>query len=939
MPYFFYYLLKVTLCSAVLFGYYHLFLRNKVYHAYNRFYLLAATAISLIVPFLNFNVLFSDERTGTTPVQLLQVVNSSDEYLEEVIIHTQHNHISSSQLMWAGYIIISIILLAGLVRVWMHIYRILNSNKARSLHDIVFVESDAKGTPFSFFSFVFWNNAIDINSPTGMRILKHELAHVREKHSFDKLYINILLICFWINPVFWFIKKELHLIHEFIADKKAIEDHDAGALAAMIIQSAYPHHSYLLSNHFFYSPIKRRLKMLTKYNNSKAGYLYRVLALPVILFVIAALTIKAKSGIEKIFDPEKKITVVIDAGHGGQDAGAMSADGKTVEKDINLALLKKIKDLNQYSNIELVFTRESDIYQHPNEKVVIAEKAGPDLFISLHTDGGPQTGDTDARTGMQVFIAKNTYGNTVSSKLFASALIEQFNSNHYGLSVNVSPIQRSAGIMVLQKLNCPSVLIEAGAINNRKDLAYLQSNAGQTAFAKNILAAIARFAATKEQLAAVTMDTIPYDLGQYKGEKITGVSVRKQQDTHEVEVTVASGKKYKITPEEAEKAGIPIPPPPPPPPAPAPPPPPAPGVPPPPPPPPPAPPAPPAQLSGRVVAANFYPTANGTDIPVSTDASQRASAYKVANGWPVAKEGQEPLYIVNGKEVPALQLRKLNPDKIEKVSVFKGETAVKKFNNPKAANGVVEIFLKGNITIEEACDGKETVRTDGSIIVRDKEKNVLYIGVENMIRLDGAPANTIAILTAEGSAKGDVRNVASEKGKWIARFSGTGTAVISLVTRDGKKLGTYHFSVERLPAEAKDYHTFLTTLTVAEQNPDNVLFSKVEQEAQFPGGVEAWKKYLQKTINAATPVDEGWSAGVYTVIVKFEVNRDGSVNNISTENYRDSKTALSCINVIKEGPKWIPAKQNGRNVNSIRKQPITFVVEEEQDDKPAITKN
>ncbi len=374
MPYFFYYLLKVILCSAVLFGYYHLFLRNKVYHAYNRFYLLAAMAISLIAPLLNFNVLFHSGEAATKPVQLLQAVNSSDEYMEGIVIYTQQNYLTTSQVLMLLYAIVSIVMLVLLVKVFLQIFTILKTNSSRTLHDVVFVQSDAKGTPFSFFKFIFWNKAIDINTPTGRRIFAHELAHVREKHSADKLFINLLLIVFWINPIFWFIKKELNLIHEFIADKKAIADNDAGALAAMIVQSAYPQHSYLLTSHFFYSPIKRRLKMLTKYNNKKAGYLYRILALPVVLFLVAALTIKARSGISDILNPDEKITVVIDAGHGGQDGGALSTDGKTTEKDINLALVKKIKELNDLSNIELVFTRDADVYQQPQQKVDLAKK-------------------------------------------------------------------------------------------------------------------------------------------------------------------------------------------------------------------------------------------------------------------------------------------------------------------------------------------------------------------------------------------------------------------------------------------------------------------------------------------------------------------------------------------------------------------------------------
>jgi hypothetical protein len=65
-----------------------------------------------------------------------------------------------------------------------------------------------------------------------------------------------------------------------------------------------------------------------------------------------------------------------------------------------------------------------------------------------------------------------------------------------------------------------------------------------------------------------------------------------------------------------------------------------------------------------------------------------------------------------------------------------------------------------------------------------------------------------------------------------------------------------------------------------------------------------------------------------TVIVKFIVNRDGTLRNISAENYQqDSYCIAEAIRVIKVSPKWIPAYQNGRKVNAYRRQPITFLFE------------
>ena len=74
------------------------------------------------------------------------------------------------------------------------------------------------------------------------------------------------------------------------------------------------------------------------------------------------------------------------------------------------------------------------------------------------------------------------------------------------------------------------------------------------------------------------------------------------------------------------------------------------------------------------------------------------------------------------------------------------------------------------------------------------------------------------------------------------------------------------------------------------------------------------------------PLEDKWAAGTYTVIVKFVVAKDGSVSNVVTENYTNSKTAQMCVDLIKSGPKWVPCSQKNAIVKSYKKQSITFVV-------------
>jgi protein TonB len=109
----------------------------------------------------------------------------------------------------------------------------------------------------------------------------------------------------------------------------------------------------------------------------------------------------------------------------------------------------------------------------------------------------------------------------------------------------------------------------------------------------------------------------------------------------------------------------------------------------------------------------------------------------------------------------------------------------------------------------------------------------------------------------------------------------------------------------------------------------NRIFEKVEIEAKFLGGDAAWKRFLERNLNANAPVDNGAPPGVYQVVVQFVVSRDGTVSDIRALTNHGYGMEQEAIRVLKKAPKWEPAVQNGRQVNAYRKQPITFQVTNE----------
>jgi protein TonB len=107
-------------------------------------------------------------------------------------------------------------------------------------------------------------------------------------------------------------------------------------------------------------------------------------------------------------------------------------------------------------------------------------------------------------------------------------------------------------------------------------------------------------------------------------------------------------------------------------------------------------------------------------------------------------------------------------------------------------------------------------------------------------------------------------------------------------------------------------------------------FTRVEKEARFPGGMEGWKKYLERNLNSNIAADEGASLGYYTVKVQFLVDREGAISNVIAIEVPAAcpGCAVEAVRVIQKGPKWEPAVQNGRKVNYQAIQLVTFQVVE-----------
>lgn len=379
---------KMILVSTVMSAYYLLFLRDKTFHHYNRFYLLGTMVLSLLLPLLKVEYF-----TIETDSRILLLLNQFNQNSSQEVENT-FNFWNFGALILG---IVSFYLLAKLTLGLVKIHQLKKEFPKESIEGITFYNTNLHDAPFSFFRNLFWKKSILINSDLGKQILKHEMVHIEQKHSFDKLFVQIIQSLFWFNPIFYFIKKEITLIHEYLADKKAVKNADTRAFAQMLLASNFSGNVLPATSPFLSSNLKKRLKMLTQ-KNTKYSYARRILALPILFGVSFALLVNAKNkeirdfniSLSKMIKDTAKINsakAIISSENIGAEAKNASEkamfliDAKEVSKKEFLEYLDKNKE---NKNLILTTMHEKD---QPDHQTVMGEKGKYGVFQVTTKEG------------------------------------------------------------------------------------------------------------------------------------------------------------------------------------------------------------------------------------------------------------------------------------------------------------------------------------------------------------------------------------------------------------------------------------------------------------------------------------------------------------------------------------------------------------------------
>lgn len=251
---------------------YYVLFRNESFHRVNRAVILSSILISFLIPLISFS----------TPQAFTQVVN-----FDPVLISAQstlgHNESGYNfpsvlqMLYWLGFTLSFFFV----IRRFLLLMSIRGQESDSVWKGIRIVRTRKLKAPASFFKTIYLTP--DISQESEESILAHEYAHIREKHSIDLLFMQIVQIFCWFNPVIYRLRNLLEATHEYRADEIASAQKDKTIYSNLLISYALKINPKILAHQFSKSnQLKQRIMMLHKPNNRRVSIIKYFLLIPII---------------------------------------------------------------------------------------------------------------------------------------------------------------------------------------------------------------------------------------------------------------------------------------------------------------------------------------------------------------------------------------------------------------------------------------------------------------------------------------------------------------------------------------------------------------------------------------------------------------------------------------------------------------------------------
>ncbi|WP_115461092.1 M56 family metallopeptidase [Winogradskyella aurantiaca] len=272
------YILKLSVGLLVFWGVYVLLIEKQSTHQFKRFYLLGSLVISAIIPLV----------TITTYIEPLPLLEVPQQIIIEPVTNSNlaagetETTLSLATILWTVY---AMGVLLFLLRFSINLSRLLKKIRKHervASTPFIYVLLNQAVAPHSFFNYLFFNKSDYAADRIPQEVLIHEEAHAKQLHSLDILFIELLQIIMWFNPLIYVLKHHIKLNHEFLADHAVLTNGVSSNRYQNILLDYLSHQqSPQLSSSINYSSIKKRITVMKTQTSKKRIWISSLLLIPI----------------------------------------------------------------------------------------------------------------------------------------------------------------------------------------------------------------------------------------------------------------------------------------------------------------------------------------------------------------------------------------------------------------------------------------------------------------------------------------------------------------------------------------------------------------------------------------------------------------------------------------------------------------------------------
>jgi beta-lactamase regulating signal transducer with metallopeptidase domain len=357
------YVIKVTISLAMVSVFYHFLLRKHTFHNWNRWYLLGYSLLAFGIPFID--VEHQLKETKFSESEIVKIVPIVQNFAAKVPATQVINHetatVNFADILLVSFVVGVVIMFIFRVISVLSFYKIRHDAHLVSDAEVKVFQVEKDIAPFSFGNAIFINRNLH-NDVDLKKIMLHEYIHVKQKHTIDIIWAEVLCVLNWYNPFAWLIRSAIRQNLEYIADRAVLENGIDAKSYQYLLLKVVGVPEFRIASQFNFSSLKQRIVIMNKMKSARIQLIRFLFVLP----LISVLLVAFRSNVEHRFVQDKNtiyIAGLLVDGETGKRVPDMplkleiSGENKLLKKEI-----KSDKDGFYYYELDTRNFRDTELY-------------------------------------------------------------------------------------------------------------------------------------------------------------------------------------------------------------------------------------------------------------------------------------------------------------------------------------------------------------------------------------------------------------------------------------------------------------------------------------------------------------------------------------------------------------------------------------------------